>query len=293
MGKQKRIKEKFKIKEKEKRIAIIGSGPSSIGCAVDLRNKGYKVTIYEALHKAGGVLQYGIPEFRLPKMIVNKELDYLEEIGIKIKLNKIIGQNISFQELRTSYDAIFIGTGAGAPKFLNIEGEGLNGFYSANEFLIRINLMKAYKFPEYDTPIKVGKRVGVIGAGNVAMDAARCARRLGADVYVLYRRTKKEAPARQEELRHAIEEGIKFVELTSPKKILGKDGWVRGIELMKMKLGKPDKSDRPRPEEIKNSEFIMNLDTVITALGTKPNRLFLSKASEIKITEWSGIVVDK
>jgi len=292
-AKKENIKEELKIEEQEKKIAIIGSGPSGISCAVDLRKKGYDVTIYEALHKAGGVLQYGIPEFRLPKEIVDEELNYLKDIGIKIELNKIIGQNIDFQELRNKYNAIFVGTGAGSPIFLNIKGEELNGFYSANEFLIRINLMKAYKFPEYDTPIEVGEKVGVIGAGNVAIDSARCAKRFGADVYILYRRTKKEAPARKEELRHAIEEGINFVELVSPKKILGKNGWVKSIELVKMKLGKLDKSERPRPEEIKGSEFNMNFDTIITALGTKPNRLFLNKTPEIKTTEWNKIIVDK
>jgi len=287
------IREDFTINEKEQHVAIIGSGPSSISCAVDLRKKGYKVTIYEALHKAGGVLQYGIPEFRLPREIIDKELAYLEELGIRIELNSIVGQNVSFGELRNEHDAIFIATGAGAPKFLGIEGEELNGFYSANEFLIRVNLMKAYKFPEYDTPIKVGKRVGVIGAGNVAMDAARSARRLGADVCILYRRTKKEAPVRKEELRHAMEEGIEFRELVSPTRILGKDGWVKGIELVRMQLGPPDKSGRPRPVKIEGSEFTMDFDTIIIALGTKPNRLFLANAPGLEIEEWGGIGADK
>jgi homotetrameric NADPH-dependent glutamate synthase len=286
------VREEFATKEREQNIAIIGSGPSGISCAVDLRKMGYKVTIYEALHKAGGVLQYGIPEFRLPRDIIDKELDFLQEMGISIELNRIVGQNVSFERLRDEHDAIFIATGAGAPKFLGIEGEELNGFYSANEFLIRVNLMKAYRFPEYDTPIRAGKRVGVIGAGNVAMDAARSARRLGADVSILYRRTEKEAPARQEELRHAMEEGIEFQELVSPVRILGKDGWVTGIELARMRLGPPDKSGRPRPVKIEGSEFTMDLDTVIIALGTKPNRLFFENAPGLRIEGWGGIAVD-
>lgn len=289
----KSIKEKFRIEEEKKqKVAIIGSGPSGITCGVDLRKKGYDVVIYEALHKAGGALQYGIPEFRLPKNIVDYELSYLEELGIKIKLNRIVGKNVSFEELGDEYDAIFIGTGAGAPIFLNIEGENLNGVYSANEFLIRINLMKAYKFPEYDTPIKIGKKVGVIGAGDVAMDAARSSLRLGADVSIFYRRIKEHSPAREEELQHAIEEGINFKELVSPKRTLGKNGWVKGIELVKMKLGRRDESGRARPIKIKGSEFTVDLDSVIIAIGTRPNRLFYQSVRELKTEEWGGIKVD-
>jgi len=287
-----KVREEFDIVEKSKKVAVIGSGPASISCAVDLRKNGYQVVMYEALHKAGGVLQYGIPEFRLPKDIVDGELSYLSDIGVEIKLNRIIGQNVSFEELRDGYDAIFVGTGAGAPLFLGIDGEKLNGVYSANEFLIRVNLMKAYKFPEYDTPVRVGGKVGVIGAGNVAMDAARSALRLGAEVHVLYRRTNKEAPAREEEFRHAIEEGINFAELVGPKRILGKDGWVKGIELIKMKLGAPDKSGRPRPVPVRGSEFTMDLDTVVVALGTRPNRLFLSRTPELETTDKGIIIVD-
>ncbi len=286
------VREEFDIEEKSQKVAVIGTGPTSISCAVDLRKNGYQVVMYEALHKAGGVLQYGIPEFRLPRDVVDVELSYLADIGVEIRLNRIIGQNVSFDELRDEYDAIFIGTGAGAPLFLGIDGEKLNGVYSANEFLIRVNLMKAYRFPEYDTPIRVKGKVGVIGAGNVAMDAARSALRLGAEVHVLYRRTDKEAPARKEEFRHAMEEGINFAELVAPKRILGDEGWVKGIELIKMKLGAPDKSGRPRPVPVDGSEFTMDLDTVVVALGTRPNRLFLSRTPELETSEKSMIVVD-
>ena len=231
------ISEEFHIEKKVEKVAVIGSGPAGISCAVDLRKFGYQVTMFEALHKAGGVLQYGIPAFRLPKDIVDYELSYLRKIGVDIQLNTIIGQNIKFSELRKNFDAIFIGTGAGAPLFIGMKGEELNGVYSANEFLIRVNLMKAYDFPEHDTPIVCGNEVGVIGAGNVAMDAARCALRLNAkNVYILYRRTKRESPARDEEVQHALEEGIIFKELISPTRVLGhEEGWVTGIELAKMK----------------------------------------------------------
>jgi len=289
------VEEKFHIEEKEKKVAVIGSGPAGISCAVDLRKYGYQVTIFEALHMAGGVLQYGIPAFRLPKNIVDYEVSYLSKIGVDLKLNHIVGQNIMFDELRRDFDAVFIGTGAGAPQFLGIDGERLKGLYSANEFLFRTNLMKAYKFPEYDTPIVCGKVVGVIGAGNVAMDVARCALRLGAkDVYILYRRTKKESPARAEELQHALEEGVKFVELVNPTRVIGdEDGWVTAIELIRMRLGEPDKSGRPRPIKIDGSEFIMELNTVVESLGTKPNRLFLDMTPELKTNQWGTIVVDE
>ncbi len=289
------ITEKFHIKNRAEKVAVIGSGPAGISCAVDLRKFGYQVKIFEALHKAGGVLQYGIPAFRLPKDIVDYELSYLKEIGVDIQLNNIIGQNIKFSELRDNFDAIFIGTGAGAPLFVGMDGEKLNGVYSANEFLIRVNLMKAYNFPKHDTPIVCGDEVGVIGAGNVAMDAARCALRLGAkNVYILYRRTKRESPARDEELQHALEEGIIFKELIAPTRVLGnKEGWVIGIKLAKMKLGEPDKSGRPRPIKIENSEFTMKLDTVIEALGSRPNRLFLDRTPELERNKWGVLVVDK
>jgi homotetrameric NADPH-dependent glutamate synthase len=286
---EKGIREAFPIKENNQKVAIIGSGPSGISCAVDLRKYGCKVTIFEALHKAGGVLQYGIPEFRLPKRVVDEELSYLKEIGVDIRLNNIVGQNVSFHELRDEFDAIYIGTGAGAPSFVGVEGEKFNAVYSANEFLIRTNLMKAYKFSEYDTPLLVGKTVGVIGAGNVAIDSARSARRFGAEVYILYRRTKEYSPAREEELRHALEEGIHFMELVAPTRILGEDGWVKGIELVKMKLGEPDASGRPKPEKIDGSEFTIELDTVVEAIGTRPNRLFLRTVPELK-TKSRGII---
>jgi glutamate synthase (NADPH/NADH) small chain len=289
------IKESIRIRERPGRVAVIGSGPAGISCAVDLRKYGYRVTLFEALHKAGGVLQYGIPAFRLPTDTVDFEISYLDEIGVDLKLNFFVGQNIDFSELRREYDAIFIGTGAGAPLFLRIEGENLKGVYSANEFLIRVNLMKSYNFLDFDTPIVCGDRVGVIGAGNVAMDAARCAKRLGAkEVYILYRRTQKESPARLEEIHHALEEGIVIKELVSPKKIVGdKKGWVKGIELFRMKLSEPDKSGRPRPIIIDGSEFVMEIDTIVEALGTQPNRLFLSKAAGLEVASWGLIKVDK
>lgn len=289
------IVEEVKIKERQQKVAIVGSGPAGISCAVDLRKKGYNVTMFEALHMAGGVMQYGIPAFRLPKDIVDYELRFLEKIGVKIRLSTVVGQSIPFKEMRERFDAIFLGTGAGAPRFLGIEGEKLKGVYSANEFLIRVNLMRSYKFPEYDTPIVCGKRVGVVGAGNVAMDAARCALRLGAkEVYIVYRRTVKESPARLEELHHAEEEGIIFRELVNPVKVIGnEDGWVTGVELLKMKLGEPDKSGRPRPVKIEASNFVMKLDTLILALGSKPNRMFLERAPELETHSWGGIKVDK
>lgn len=289
------IKEKICIKERPWKAAVIGSGPAGISCAVDIRRLGFKVTLFEALHKAGGVLQYGIPAFRLPSEVVDYEINYLKELGVNIKLNFFVGQNIGFQELRRKFDALFISTGAGAPLFLKIDGENLKGVYSANEFLIRVNLMKAYRFLEFDTPIVCGDKVGVIGAGNVAMDAARCARRLGAkEVYILYRRTRKESPAREEEIQHALEEGVIFKELVSPKRIVGNSGgWTSGIELIKMRLGKPDSSGRPRPVPVEGSEFIMNLDTVVEALGTVPNKLFLKHAPELAVDKWGLIKVDE
>lgn len=289
------IKEEIHIKEKPQKVAVIGSGPAGITCSVDLRKLGYQVTLFEALHKAGGVLQYGIPEFRLPKKVVDYEVAYLDEIGVDVRLNTFVGQNITFEELRRNYDAVFIGTGAGAPLFLRIEGEELKGVYSANEFLIRVNLMKSYRFLEYDTPIVCGKKVGVIGAGNVAMDAARCARRLGAEeVYIIYRRTRKESPAREEEIQHAQEEGVLLKELVSPKKARGSsEGWLNELELFKMELTEPDQSGRPRPVKLENSEFRMELDTLIEALGTTPNRLFLNRASELQVNQRQLIKVDE
>lgn len=289
------VKEEFHIRERTERVAVIGTGPAGISCAVDLRRHGYAVTVFEALHMAGGVLQYGIPAFRLPKDIVDYEISYLEAVGATLKLNHIVGQNVTFDELRREYSAVFIATGAGAPQFLGIEGERLKGVYSANEFLIRTNLMKAYLFPDYDTPIVCGARVGVIGAGNVAMDVARCAVRLGArEVSILYRRTRRESPARAEEIEHGLEEGIEFIELVNPVRILGRDdGWVRAIELVRMRLAEPDSSGRPRPVALPGSEYTMELDTVVEALGTQPNRLFLDRIPDLKRTRWSTIEVDQ
>ena len=260
-----------------KKIAVIGSGPSGLTTAGDLAKKGYEVTIFEAFHVAGGVLMYGIPEFRLPKNIVQKEIENLKKIGVKLETNVIIGKTITIDELFSEYkfDAVFIGSGAGLPSFMGIEGESLNGVYSANEFLTRINLMKGYKFPEYDTPVYVGKNVAVLGGGNVAMDAARSAKRLGAEnVYIVYRRGKEELPARAEEVFHAEEEGIIFKLLTNPTKFVGDDkGWLTGMEVVDMKLGEPDESGRRRPEVIEGSEHMMEVETAIVAIGQTPNPL--------------------
>ena len=288
------IEEPLDIVERPEKVAVIGSGPSGISCSVDLRKHGYQVTVYEALHKPGGVLQYGIPEFRLPKQIVDRELGYLEKLGVAINLNRIVGLNVSFEEILDEFDAVFVCTGAGAPRFMRIPGEELNGVYSANEFLIRTNLMKAYMFPEeYDTPIVVGRRVAVIGAGNVAMDAARCALRYGAETHLLYRRTRTEAPARAEEFEHAVQEGVIFRELVNPTKIRGRDGWVESLDMVRMVLGEPDISGRRRPIPFKGSEFREKFDTIIEAIGTTPNRLFLERAEGLEVNKWGGIQVDE
>ncbi len=278
-----------------KKVAVIGSGPSGLTCAGDLAKKGYEVTVFEAFHLAGGVLVYGIPEFRLPKSIVQKEIDTLKELGVKIETNMVIGKVLSIDELINEYDfkAVFIGTGAGLPKFMNIPGENLNGVYSANEFLTRINLMKAYK-DGASTPIKHGKKVVVVGGGNVAMDAARCAKRLGGDVHIVYRRTLNELPARKEEVEHAMEEGIVFNLLTNPVKINGdENGWASSITCVKMELGEPDASGRSRPVEIKHSEFDIEADVVIMALGTSPNPLIKRTTNELEVNSRGGIVTDE
>jgi len=279
----------------DKHIAIVGSGPAGLACASECRKYGYAVTIYETLHKAGGVLQYGIPEFRLPKDIVDEEIQKLEDMGVKIELNHTVGQNIYYYELVSQNDAVFLAMGAGAPKFMGIAGENpLDGVYSSNEFLIRANLMKAYKFPEWDTPIDVGEIVAVIGAGNVAMDSARTALRLGAkEVHIIYRRTKEYAPARKEELHHALEEGIIFHELVNPIRFHGADnGFVDYMELVKMELVEK-KDGRLSPVPIEGSNFYMGVNTVIEALGTVPNRLFLDRAPEIKRDKKGVIIVDE
>ncbi len=275
-----------------KKVAVVGSGPAGLTCAGDLAKAGYEVTVYEAFHKAGGVLVYGIPEFRLPKSLVQAEIDNLTALGVKIMLNVVIGKTITMDELLSEFDAVFIGTGAGLPMFMKIPGENLNGVYSANEYLTRINLMKAYK-SDSTTPIVTGKKVVVVGAGNVSMDSARTALRMGAgEVHIVYRRSKEEIPARAEEVEHAEEEGIIFDLLTNPVEILG-DKKVEGIKCIKMKLGEPDASGRARPEPIENSEFVLDCDQVIMALGTSPNPLLKRSMPELETTKKGTIVVNE
>ena len=278
-----------------KKVAIVGAGPAGLTCAGDLAKLGYEVTIFEAFHKAGGVLVYGIPEFRLPKAIVQKEVDNLEQLGVKVMTNMVIGKVLSIDELFEEYgfQAVFIGSGAGLPTFMGIEGEGLVGVYSANEFLTRINLMKAY-LDEYDTPIRRGKSVAVVGGGNVAMDAARSAMRLGAEhVYIVYRRSEEELPARQEEVHHAKEEGIEFMLLSNPVKIHGDEtGAVRAIECVKMELGEPDASGRRRPITIEGSNFEIPVDTVIMSLGTSPNPLIRSTTEGLDTNSRGCLITD-
>ncbi len=276
-----------------KKVAVVGSGPAGLTAAAELAKLGHEVTIFEALHKPGGVLTYGIPEFRLPKEIVMDEVKYVESLGVKIERNIIIGKTITIKELfNMGFDAVFLGTGAGLPRFLNIPGENLCGIYSANEFLIRVNLMKAYRFPEYDTPIKVGRRVAVIGGGNVAMDAARSALRLGGEVTVIYRRTEKEMPARREEIENAKEEGIRFLFLASPIRFIGDEkGWVKEVECIRMELVEPDETGRRRPKPIENSEFKVAADTVIVAIGQRPNPIAVYN-EDIKLSKHGTIIVD-
>lgn len=282
-------------KQNGHKVAVIGSGPSGLTCAGDLAKKGYKVTVFEALHTAGGVLVYGIPEFRLPKKIVEKEINGLRELGVDFETNMVIGKTVSIDELMNEfgYEAVFIGSGAGLPKFMNIPGENLKGVYSANEFLTRINLMKAFRDGS-DTPIQHAKKVAVVGGGNVAMDAARCAKRLGAEVYIVYRRGMEELPARHEEVEHAQEEGIVFKTLCNPTKILGdENGSVCGIECIEMELGEPDASGRRRPIEKAGSEFELDVDCVIMALGTSPNPLIKSTTEGLDTQKWGGIIADE
>ncbi|MBA7541558.1 Glutamate synthase [NADPH] small chain [subsurface metagenome] len=279
-----------------KRVAVVGSGPAGLTAAADLAKLGHSVTIFEALHTAGGVLMYGIPEFRLPKEIVQAEVDYVASLGVKVELDSVVGKIFTIDELlNNGYDAVFLGTGAGLPMFLDIPGENLNGIYSANEFLTRVNLMKAYRFPEYDTPVKVGKRVAVIGGGNVAMDSARCALRLGAEeVYIVYRRSEVEMPARREEVENAKEEGIQFKILTNPKRFLGNEqNWVVGMECYEMELGEPDESGRRRPIAKEGSEFVIDVDVVIVALGTTPNPLIASTTEGLETTRWGTVEADE
>ena len=277
------------------KVAVVGSGPAGLTCAGDLAKKGYEVTVFEALHTAGGVLVYGIPEFRLPKAIVQKEIDGLKALGVKVETNMVIGRVLSVDELlEQGFEAVFIGSGAGLPRFMNIPGENLKGVYSANEFLTRVNLMKAY-LPGSDTPIQHAKRVAVVGGGNVAMDAARCAKRLGAEeVFIVYRRSEKELPARAEEVEHAKEEGIVFHLLNNPTKILGDEqGNVTGMECVRMELGEPDASGRRRPVEVPGSEFVLEVDSVIMAIGTSPNPLIKSTTQGLETQKWGGIVVEE
>ena len=278
------------------KVAVVGSGPAGLTAAADLAKLGYEVVIFEALHAPGGVLMYGIPEFRLPKKIVQAEVYYVKKLGVDVKTDHMIGRLYTIDELfELGFDAVFIGTGAGLPRFMRILGENLGGIYSANEFLIRVNLMKAYMFPEYDTPIRVGKKVAVIGGGNVAMDSARCSLRLGAEeAWIVYRRSRKEMPARLEEVENAEEEGIKFKFLTTPVRFLGDEsGWVKGMECVAMRLGEPDESGRRRPIPIEGSEFVMDVDTVVIAIGQTPNPIIQRTTKGLKTTRWGTIVVNE
>ena len=282
--------------KKGKKVAVIGSGPAGLTCAGDLAKMGYDVTIFEALHEAGGVLVYGIPEFRLPKKaVVAKEIENVKSLGVKIETNVVIGKSVTIDQLieEEGFDAVFIGSGAGLPKFMGIPGENSNGVFSANEYLTRSNLMKSFD-PNSNTPIMHGKKVAVVGGGNVAMDAARTALRLGAEVHIVYRRSEEELPARVEEVHHAKEEGIIFDLLTNPTEILADEkGWVTGMKCIKMELGEPDASGRRRPVEIPDSEFVMELDTVIMSLGTSPNPLISSTTEGLEVNKWKCIVADE
>lgn len=291
------IAEPQKSQNNNKKVAIIGSGPAGLTAAADLAKMGYKVTVFEALHTPGGVLMYGIPEFRLPKEVVQQEIDYIKKLGVDIQVNAVIGKTTTVDELidEEGYDAVFIGTGAGLPNFMNLPGENLNGIYSANEFLTRTNLMKGYKFPEYTTPIKIGKKVAVIGAGNVAMDSARTALRLGAqESYIIYRRSAKEMPARLEEIEHAKEEGVQFKLLTSPVAYKGDEtGNLSSMVLQKFELGEPDESGRRRPVAIEDSEYEIEIDTVVVAIGQGPNPLVPKTTEGLELTRKGNIKADE
>jgi glutamate synthase (NADPH) small chain len=283
------------IKNKiNKKIAVVGSGPGGLTVAGDMQQLGYSVTVFEALHETGGVLTYGIPEFRLPKSIVQFEINYLKEMGVRFELNHVIGNIITIEELLQHFNAVFIGVGAGTPQFLNVEGESLGGVYSSNEYLTRMNLMKAYRFPEYDTPMPKGNKVTVFGGGNVAMDCARTAMRTGAsEVSIVYRRSRAELPARQEEVHHAGEEGIKFKLLTNPVKFIGTDfNTVKGVECQQMKLGEPDNSGRRRPIPIEGSNFIIDCDLAIVAIGTNANPIIFQSTPDLKRNKWGYIEVN-
>ncbi len=279
-----------------RRVAVVGSGPAGLTAAADLARLGHEVTVFEALHEPGGVLVYGIPEFRLPKEVVRQEIDNIRKLGVAIKTNTVVGKTVTVEELfGRGYDAVFIGTGAGLPYFMNIPGENLNGVYSANEFLTRINLMKAYRFPEFRTPVRVGRRVVVVGAGNVAVDCARTALRLGAEEsWILYRRSEKEMPARREEVEHAREEGVRFSLLTAPVRILGDEsGWVRAVTCRRFELGEPDESGRRSPVPIPGSEYDMEADTVVMAIGQGPNPLIPQSTPGLEVNRKGNIVADE
>ncbi|WP_031514734.1 NADPH-dependent glutamate synthase [Desulfofalx alkaliphila] len=282
-------------KKRVGRVAVVGSGPAGLTCAGELARMGYSVTIFEALHAPGGVLLYGIPEFRLPRSLVEKEIRKIKDMGVEIVTNVIVGRSITIPELfEDGYQAVFVASGAGLPKFMEIPGENLNGVYSANEFLTRVNLMKAYDFPNNPTPIYVGKNAVVVGGGNVAMDAARTAKRLGAkNTCIIYRRGMEEMPARREEIDHAQQEGIEFKTLTHPIEIMGEDGWVKAVKCVEMELGKPDASGRRRPIEKPGSEFTVKADTVIIAIGQSPNPLIRQTTQGLKAHKWGGLVVDE
>jgi hypothetical protein len=282
----------IEVTSKNKKVAVVGAGPSGLSCSADLAKLGYKVVMFDAFHTAGGVLMYGIPEFRLPKKLVQTELKNVIGLGVKLQTNTIVGRTMSLKDLfDQGFEAIYLSTGAGLPKFLNIPGENLNGVYSANEFLTRMNLMKAYKFPEYDTPVHIGKKVCVVGGGNVAMDAARSAKRLGADVTVVYRRSFEEMPARLEESHHAREEGINFLNLHNPVEIIGENGWVKKVKVEKMALGEADQSGRRRPVATGEYEEV-EFDSVIISIGQSPNPLIKQTNDDIDTESWGGIIID-
>jgi glutamate synthase (NADPH/NADH) small chain len=278
------------------KVAVVGAGPAGLTVAAELAKKGHEIVMFEALHTAGGVLMYGIPEFRLPKAIVQAEVNYVKKLGVKINLDSMVGKLYTVKELfDNGFKAIFIGSGAGLPRFLRIPGENLAGIYSANEFLIRTNLMKAYKFPEWDTPIELGKTVAVIGGGNVAMDSARCSLRLGAEnVHIIYRRSKNELPARHEEVENAEEEGVIFSLLMNPVRFIGDGrGNVKEMELIRMELGEPDDSGRRRPQPIPGSEFRMPVDTVVIAIGQTPNPIIQQTTEGLEVTRWGTIITEE
>ncbi|WP_296111759.1 NADPH-dependent glutamate synthase [uncultured Anaerococcus sp.] len=289
----KKYKKPIEVYANKEKVAVVGAGPSGLTAAADLAKLGYKVTLFDAFHTAGGVLMYGIPEFRLPKKLVDTELKNVIGLGVKLRKNTIIGRTLSLSDLYDEgFEAIYIASGAGLPKFLGISGENLNGVYSANEFLTRINLMKAYKFPKFDTPVHTGKKVCVVGGGNVAMDAARSAKRLGADVTVVYRRSFEQMPARAEESHHAKEEGINFLNLHNPVEIIGDNGWVKSVKLEKMKLGEEDESGRRRPIPTGRYEEV-DFESVIVSIGQSPNPLIKDTNPDIKTESWGGIIIDE